>query len=190
MSGFSLRLCNSGCCMSAGLQSQCLHESSQCCMKAGLQSQCCTKVDVQLFADIPCCTEIDVQIQQPLFADIPCCTKMDVQIQQPLLADIPCGVYDINDLNFPVLIGHLTDISLMDSIGILILDSYQVKVAASSPTKRHVCILCEKSFLSSSALRVHENSHTREKLYKCEDEGCGKIYTTNSNLLRHKKKHN
>ncbi|CAG8510188.1 12354_t:CDS:2 [Acaulospora morrowiae] len=100
------------------------------------------------------------------------------------------GVYEINDLNCSVLIGHLTDISLMDSIGTLILNSYQVEVLTSSPTKRHVCIFCEKAFQSPSALRTHKNSHTREKQYRCEVEECGKIYTTNSNLLRHKKKHN
>ncbi|CAG8656052.1 6842_t:CDS:1, partial [Acaulospora morrowiae] len=73
------------------------------------------------------------------------------------------GVYDIDDVNCPVLIGHLTDIGLMNSIGLLILDSYHVEVVTSSPIKRHVCIFCEKTFQSPSALRTHKNSHTGEK---------------------------
>ncbi|CAG8570762.1 16356_t:CDS:2 [Acaulospora morrowiae] len=72
-------------------------------------------------------------------------------------------VYNKDDLNCPALIGHLTDISLMDSLGTLILDSYQVEVLSSNPTKRHECIFCEKVFQSPSALKTHKNSHTREK---------------------------
>ncbi|CAG8746880.1 14711_t:CDS:2, partial [Acaulospora morrowiae] len=41
--------------------------------------------------------------------------------------------------------------------------SYQVEVLTSSPTKRHVCIFCEKAFQSPNALRTHKNSHTGEK---------------------------
>ncbi|CAG8602243.1 4083_t:CDS:1, partial [Acaulospora morrowiae] len=72
-------------------------------------------------------------------------------------------VFNINDLKYPVLIGHLTDARLMDSIGALTLKSYQTEINGSILTKQHGCNFCGKVFQSPSALKIHYNSHTGER---------------------------
>ncbi|CAG8496398.1 731_t:CDS:2 [Acaulospora morrowiae] len=98
-------------------------------------------------------------------------------------------IFNINNLKYPVLKGHLTDISLMNSIGVLTLNTYLAEVTTPTPIKQHGCAFCKKGFQSPSALKIHYNSHTGERPYICQVEGCGKSYTTISNLYRHNKNH-
>ncbi|CAG8716463.1 3781_t:CDS:1, partial [Acaulospora morrowiae] len=71
-------------------------------------------------------------------------------------------IFNIDDLTCPVLKGHLTDISLMNSIGDLTLKSYQIE-SPNIISAKHECTFCGKAFQSPSALKNHYNSHTGER---------------------------
>ncbi|NWV04979.1 ZN586 protein, partial [Ptilonorhynchus violaceus] len=45
------------------------------------------------------------------------------------------------------------------------------------------CLECEKSFIRSSELIIHQMIHTRERPYECPE--CGKSFQTSSHLLVH-----
>ena len=51
----------------------------------------------------------------------------------------------------------------------------------------HTCTECDKTFLSSSGLRQHQNIHKSVRPFQCDV--CHKSYTQFSNLCRHKRMH-
>jgi hypothetical protein len=59
----------------------------------------------------------------------------------------------------------------------------------SNTQKKHKCKVCDKRFTRPSSLQTHMYSHTGEKPYACEVEGCGRHFSVVSNLRRHKKVH-
>ncbi|KZF25913.1 hypothetical protein L228DRAFT_264350 [Xylona heveae TC161] len=65
---------------------------------------------------------------------------------------------------------------------------FSSKVASSSQ-KKHKCKICDKRFTRPSSLQTHMYSHTGEKPFCCEVEGCGRHFSVVSNLRRHRKVH-
>jgi hypothetical protein len=60
---------------------------------------------------------------------------------------------------------------------------------SSSSSKKHKCKVCDKRFTRPSSLQTHMYSHTGEKPFSCEVEGCGRHFSVVSNLRRHRKVH-
>lgn len=60
---------------------------------------------------------------------------------------------------------------------------------SSSTQKKHKCKVCDKRFTRPSSLQTHMYSHTGEKPFSCEVEGCGRQFSVVSNLRRHRKVH-
>lgn len=60
---------------------------------------------------------------------------------------------------------------------------------SSSTQKKHKCKVCDKRFTRPSSLQTHMYSHTGEKPFQCEVEGCGRQFSVVSNLRRHRKVH-
>lgn len=56
-------------------------------------------------------------------------------------------------------------------------------------SKKHICNVCGKRFTRPSSLQTHAYSHTGEKPFRCDFEGCGRHFSVVSNLRRHKKIH-
>ncbi|KAI9296551.1 hypothetical protein K502DRAFT_289276 [Neoconidiobolus thromboides FSU 785] len=55
--------------------------------------------------------------------------------------------------------------------------------------KRYRCTICGKGFSRPSSLTTHTYSHTGEKPFRCNVEGCGRQFSVVSNLRRHGKVH-
>ena len=49
------------------------------------------------------------------------------------------------------------------------------------------CPLCQKSFKSTSSLKIHENIHSRRELFQCKE--CNRSFTQAGNLKIHLKTH-
>ncbi|KAI9155558.1 Zinc finger protein [Paramyrothecium foliicola] len=60
---------------------------------------------------------------------------------------------------------------------------------SSSTQKKYKCKVCDKRFTRPSFLQTHLYSHTGEKPFACEVEGCGRQFSIISNLRRHRKVH-
>ncbi|KAH8661130.1 hypothetical protein BGZ61DRAFT_403123 [Ilyonectria robusta] len=69
-----------------------------------------------------------------------------------------------------------------------IMGQFSSKVS-SSTQKKHKCKLCDNRFARPSSLQTHMYSHTGEKPFACEVEGCGRHFSIVSNLRRHRKVH-
>ncbi|KAI8983740.1 hypothetical protein BDB01DRAFT_722114 [Pilobolus umbonatus] len=56
-------------------------------------------------------------------------------------------------------------------------------------TGKYYCSYCKKAFNRPSSLRIHIYSHTGEKPFVCEEEGCGRQFSVQSNMRRHLRIH-
>lgn len=65
---------------------------------------------------------------------------------------------------------------------------FSSKMSANTQ-KKHKCKVCDKRFTRPSSLQTHMYSHTGEKPFACDVEGCGRHFSVVSNLRRHKKVH-
>lgn len=68
-----------------------------------------------------------------------------------------------------------------------LMSTFSSKIVKS--TRKHVCEICGKRFTRPSSLQTHSYSHTGEKPFKCDYDGCGRKFSVVSNLRRHKKIH-
>lgn len=62
-------------------------------------------------------------------------------------------------------------------------------VARDEHTGRYYCPFCNKAFNRPSSLRIHTYSHTGEKPFACQEEGCGRQFSVQSNMRRHLRVH-
>ncbi|KAI9679897.1 MAG: hypothetical protein M1817_004912 [Caeruleum heppii] len=65
---------------------------------------------------------------------------------------------------------------------------FSSKVSMSTQ-KKHKCKVCDKRFTRPSSLQTHMYSHTGEKPFSCDMDGCGRHFSVVSNLRRHRKVH-
>lgn len=55
--------------------------------------------------------------------------------------------------------------------------------------KKYICNICKKKFGRISTLKAHDRTHTGEKKFKCEVEGCNKWFAEKGNMKIHYKRH-
>lgn len=64
-----------------------------------------------------------------------------------------------------------------------------VPLAPTQGLKRNQCPVCHKVFKRPLSFQIHFSIHTGVKLFKCEWEGCGRLFNVKSNMTRHYKLH-
>ncbi|KAK9479487.1 hypothetical protein V1514DRAFT_264709, partial [Lipomyces japonicus] len=69
-----------------------------------------------------------------------------------------------------------------------LMTTFNSKISGSAQ-KKHKCPVCHKRFTRPSSLQTHMYSHTGEKPFICDFNGCGRHFSVVSNLRRHKKIH-
>ncbi|EIM21337.1 hypothetical protein E3Q22_01168 [Wallemia mellicola] len=62
--------------------------------------------------------------------------------------------------------------------------------ASTSKGKVYTCQYCSKTFNRPSSLKIHTYSHTGERPFVCQVNGCNRSFSVASNLKRHAKVHN
>ncbi|KAG2235988.1 hypothetical protein INT48_004318 [Thamnidium elegans] len=71
----------------------------------------------------------------------------------------------------------------------MVIDYENVLVARDEQTGRYYCPFCNKAFNRPSSLRIHTYSHTGEKPFVCQEDGCGRQFSVQSNMRRHMRVH-
>ncbi|CAG8447298.1 8318_t:CDS:2 [Diversispora eburnea] len=66
--------------------------------------------------------------------------------------------------------------------------SFRASTSIDSP-KKHACNYCNMRFSRPSTLQTHIYTHTGEKPFRCNEDGCGRCFSVVSNLRRHQKIH-
>lgn len=97
-------------------------------------------------------------------------------------------MYDSSRPNLPRPIGMIHSQCLPNSNQASMMGQFNSRVQ-SNTTKKHKCKVCDKRFTRPSSLQTHMYSHTGEKPFACEVEGCGRQFSVVSNLRRHRKVH-
>ena len=62
-------------------------------------------------------------------------------------------------------------------------------IASHSVIKKHVCVLCFKTFTLAQYLKEHTYIHTQQKPFKCDAPGCNRSFRQAGKLSMHKKIH-
>ncbi|KAI7888824.1 uncharacterized protein EV154DRAFT_516585, partial [Mucor mucedo] len=85
---------------------------------------------------------------------------------------------------------HTATEALYDALNLKKEKKYDtLMVARDEHTGRYYCPFCNKAFNRPSSLRIHTYSHTGEKPFACQEEGCGRQFSVQSNMRRHLRVH-
>lgn len=99
------------------------------------------------------------------------------------------GMFDSARPSLPRPAGMISSNALPHQTGAQAMMSTFSSRVSSSTQKKHKCKICDKRFTRPSSLQTHMYSHTGEKPFACDVEGCGRQFSVVSNLRRHRKVH-